>query len=141
MSLFILIVCVIALLFLVINFLFAPHSPYKEKDSIFECGFHSFGGQNRTEFSVVFINYGFVFLLLDLEIVSIFPFTLSGYSNGGYGLVVVLVFSVIVTLGFVFELGKGALKIDSRQNIKGNNINSINITHLGSNGDTNSHTL
>ena len=42
MTLFILFVCIIAVLFLFINLVFAPHNPYQEKDSMFECGFHSF---------------------------------------------------------------------------------------------------
>ena len=48
------IVSIIALLFLVLNFILAPHNPYQEKYSIFECGFHSFLGQNRTQFGVKF---------------------------------------------------------------------------------------
>ena len=42
MTLFILFVCIVAVLFLFINLVFAPHNPYQEKDSMFECGFHSF---------------------------------------------------------------------------------------------------
>ena len=79
MTLFILIVCVIALLFLVINFLFAPHNPYQEKYSIFECGFHSFLGQTRAQFSIVFFIYAFLFILFDVEILFVFPFGVSGY--------------------------------------------------------------
>src|SRR5882757_7220401 len=33
----------------------------------FECGFSSFRGQNRTEFSISFFIFGLVFLLLDLR--------------------------------------------------------------------------
>ena len=36
-------------------------------------------------------------------------------TNGIYGLIIMLVFLLALTLGFVFELGKNALKIDSRQ--------------------------
>jgi len=114
-SILIILVCIIAILFLVINLLFAPHNPYQEKYSIFECGFHSFLGQNRTQFGIKFFIFALVFLLLDLEIVLIFPFALSGYVNNLYGLIVTLIFIGIVTLGFVYELGKSALKIDSRQ--------------------------
>lgn len=108
-------VCVIAVLFLVLNFVLAPHNPYQEKYSIFECGFHSFLGQNRTQFGVKFFIFALVYLLLDLEILVIYPFGLSSYENGAYGLIIVLIFIGIITAGFVFELGKGALKIDSRQ--------------------------
>ena len=108
-------VSIIAILFLVLNFALAPHNPYQEKYSIFECGFHSFLGQNRTQFGVKFFIFALVYLLLDLEILVIYPYGLSSYENGVYGLIVVLLFIAIITAGFVFELGKGALKIDSRQ--------------------------
>ncbi len=108
-------VSIIAILFLVLNFALAPHNPYQEKYSIFECGFHSFLGQNRTQFGVKFFIFALVYLLLDLEILVIYPYGLSNYENGVYGLIVVLLFIAIITAGFVFELGKGALKIDSRQ--------------------------
>nr|YP_010554552.1 NADH dehydrogenase subunit 3 [Cordyceps farinosa]UYO78910.1 NADH dehydrogenase subunit 3 [Cordyceps farinosa] len=117
-------VCVIAILFLALNFLLAPHNPYQEKYSIFECGFHSFLGQNRTQFGVKFFIFALVYLLLDLEILVIYPYGLSSYENGIYGLIIVLLFIGIITAGFVFELGKGALKIDSRQSYDYFNVQS-----------------
>jgi NADH-ubiquinone oxidoreductase chain 3 len=108
-------VSIITILFLALNFLLAPHNPYQEKYSIFECGFHSFLGQNRTQFGVKFFIFALVYLLLDLEILVIYPFGLSSYENGVYGLIIILIFIGIITAGFVFELGKNALKIDSRQ--------------------------
>lgn len=110
-------VTVITILFLVLNFALAPHNPYQEKYSIFECGFHSFLGQNRTQFGVKFFIFALVYLLLDLEILVVYPFGLSSYENGIYGLIIVLIFIGIITVGFVFELGKNALKIDSRQSL------------------------
>ena len=141
MTLFILVVCIIALLFLIINLIFAPHNPYQEKYSIFECGFHSFLGQNRTQFGIKFFIYALVYLLLDLEILLVYPFAVSQYINNIYGLIIALLFIIIVTIGFVFELGKGALKIDSRQNTNEsflaklnqakNKTDLVNVTFLG----------
>nr|QGX43773.1 NADH dehydrogenase subunit 3 [Niveomyces insectorum] len=130
MSIFFIFVLVIAVLFLVINLVFAPHNPYQEKYSIFECGFHSFLGQNRSQFTIKFFIYALIFLLLDLEILLIFPFGVSGYTNDLYGLIIVLGFITIVTIGFVYELGKNALKIDSRQSIIKNKSNNIKIFTL-----------
>src|SRR5437868_186781 len=124
LTLFIIFVCIIAVLFLVINLVFAPHNPYQEKYSIFECGFHSFLGQNRTQFGVKFFIFALVYLLLDLEILLTFPFAVSGYVNNIYGLIVTLAFIGIITVGFIYELGKSALKIDSRQIINKINSNS-----------------
>lgn len=117
MTFFIILVTLIAFLFLVINLLFAPHNPYQEKYSIFECGFHSFLGQNRTQFGIKFFIFALVYLLLDLEILLTFPFAVSEYLNNIYGLLITLGFIGIITIGFVFELGKSALKIDSKQTL------------------------
>ena len=87
---------------------------YQEKYSSFECGFHSFH-QSRSPFNVSFFIYGLVYLLFDLEILLLFPYGMSIYSNEVYGLIITLIFILIITIGFVFELGKDALKINSRQ--------------------------
>ena len=113
---FIIFIPILAIILLVINLILAPHNPYQEKDSPFECGFHSFSGQNRTQFSISFFIFALLFLLFDLEILLVYPYVVSGYTNGSYGLIVMLIFFLVLTLGFVFELGKNALKIDSRQN-------------------------
>jgi len=110
-------VLILTLIFLLLNFLLAPHNPYQEKYSIFECGFHSFLGQNRTQFGIKFFIFALIYLLLDLEILVIYPFGVSEYENNIYGLLIVLIFIIIITIGFVFELGKNALKIESRQSL------------------------
>lgn len=110
-------VSILTLVFLIINFLFAPHNPYQEKYSIFECGFHSFLGQNRSQFGIKFFIFALVYLLLDLEILLIYPLGVSMYINNIYGLSFAIIFILIITAGFVFELGKKALKIESRQSL------------------------
>lgn len=117
---FIIFIPILAILLLAINLLLAPHNPYQEKDSVFECGFHSFLGQNRTQFSISFFIFGLLFLLFDLEILLVYPYSVSSYTNDIYGLVIMMVFFVLLTLGFIFELGKNALTIDSRQTLFNN---------------------
>ena len=120
----------LALILLAVNLMFAPHNSYQEKDSAFECGFHSFLGQNRTQFSISFFIFALLFLLFDLEILLVFPYVVSSYSNGVYGLMLMLVFFLALTLGFAFELGKNALKIDSKQMFILRSKNSNIITYL-----------
>ena len=115
LTVFFVFIPVLSLILLVINLIFSPHNPYQEKNSAFECGFHSFLGQNRTQFSISFFIFALLFLLFDLEILLVYPYIVSAYSNDIYGLIIMLIFFSILTLGFVFELGKSALKIDSRQ--------------------------
>ena len=118
---FLIFIPILAIILLAVNLIFAPHNPYEEKDSAFECGFHSFLGQNRSEFSISFFIFALLFLLFDLEILLVYPYVVSAYTNGIYGLVIMLVFFLVLTLGFAFELGKNALKIESRQTFSFNN--------------------
>ena len=72
-------------------------------------------GQNRSEFSISFFIFALLFLLFDLEILLVYPYVVSGYANGIFGLIVMLMFFLVLTLGFAFELGKNALSIESKQ--------------------------
>lgn len=112
---FLIFIPILSFILLSVNFILAPHKPYKEKKTPFECGYHSFLWQNRTQFTISFFIFGLLFLLFDLEIVLIYPYTVSSYANNVYGLIVMISFTLIVTFGFVYELGKNALKIESRQ--------------------------
>jgi NADH-ubiquinone oxidoreductase chain 3 len=115
---FLFLIPVLGIILLLVNLILSPHNSYQEKDSAFECGFHSFLGQNRTQFSISFFIFALLFLLFDLEILLVYPYVVSSYTNGIYGLLIMLVFFLVLTLGFAFELGKNALKIDSRQAYK-----------------------
>src|ERR1700723_3273779 len=115
LTFFFIFIPILSIILLTINILLSPHNPYQEKNSAFECGFHSFLGQNRTQFSISFFIFALLFLLFDLEILLVYPYIISAFSNGIYGLVIMLFFFIVLTLGFVFELGKNALKIESRQ--------------------------
>ena len=112
---FFIFVPILAILLLLLNFIFAPHNPYEEKNSVFECGFHSFLGQNRSEFSISFFIFALLFLLFDLEILLVYPYVVSSYVNSIFGLIIMLIFFLVLTVGFAFELGKNALYIESKQ--------------------------
>lgn len=114
---FFIFVPILASVLLGLNIILAPHNPYDEKSSAFECGFHSFLGQNRSEFSISFFIFALLFLLFDLEILLVYPYVVSSYLNGVFGLIIMLIFFLVLTLGFAFELGKNALSIESRQTI------------------------
>ena len=135
LTFFFIFIPILSFILLGINVLLSPHNPYQEKNSAFECGFHSFLGQNRTQFSISFFIFALLFLLFDLEILLVYPYVVSAYTNGIYGLIIMLVFFLVLTLGFVFELGKNALKIESKQNLAYNDkLNSdkgsLSLTHL-----------
>ena len=128
---FLFLIPVLGIVLLLVNLILSPSNAYLEKDSAFECGFHSFLGQNRTQFGISFFVFALLFLLFDLEILLVYPYVVSAYTNGIYGLVIALVFCLVLTLGFAFELGKNALKIESRQynNIDNESWESYSLTY------------
>ena len=117
----------LSIILIAVNFLLAPHSPYKEKKTPFECGYHSFLLQNRTQFTISFFVFAILFLLFDLEIVLIYPLSVSIAFNGIYGLYIAIIFIAVLTIGFVFEFGKGALKIETIQNSSTTAYNNISL--------------
>ena len=118
---FFILIPLLTFVLLAVNLIFAPHNPYNEKSSPFECGFYSFLHQNRTQFHISFFIYAILFLLFDLEILLVYPYLVSAYINSIYGLIILIVLLIVLTIGFIFELGKGALKISSRQSADINN--------------------
>ena len=136
---FFLFIPLLAFILLAVNIILAPHNPYMEKNSAFECGFSSFLGQNRTQFSISFFIFALLFLLFDLEILLVYPYLVSAYTNGIYGLTILLLFLLALTLGFAFELGKKALSIDSRQltststKVTRDKLNYISTSHVNNN--------
>ena len=94
-----------------LNFLLAPSYPDSEKLSIYECGFSSVYGQTRSTFHINFYIVAMFFLIFDLEILLLFPVTVSLYDIGTYGFSVALIFFLILTIGFILEIASGAISI------------------------------
>ena len=116
LEIFLLFVVILVAILLTVNFLLSEHKPDKVKSSQFECGFSSFREMSRTPFRISYYIYALLFLLFDLEILLVYPYVVSSYNNGTYGLVILLIFFILLTIGFIYELGKKALVIGTRQN-------------------------
>ena len=97
--------------FIVLNFLFSPKNPDPEKLSAYECGFEAFG-DSRMEFDVRFYLVAILFIIFDLEIAFLFPWAISLGSIGSLGFWSMMVFLLILTIGFIYEWKKGALDWD-----------------------------
>lgn len=104
---------IVALVLIILNYLISSENPYTEKDGPFECGFTSYQ-QSRSAFSVAFILVAILFLPFDLEISSILPYVVSAYSNGLYGLTILVIFLLSLVIAFVYEINLGALKLERR---------------------------
>jgi len=107
--LFIFIPVLVAIL-LALNLLLAVHRPDTEKLSPYECGFTPIYGQTRSQFSIHFYIVAILFLVFDLEILLLYPIAVTLYQVSTYGFTIAIIFFTILTIGFVFELGKGVLK-------------------------------
>lgn len=115
-SLFIIVVAVLAFVLLLLNFILSPHSPYEAKVSPYECGFIGEIYQTREIFSIQFILVALLFLPFDMELVAFFPIVPSFLELDFYGYTAILLFFLILTLGFVLELGSGAISLINYNN-------------------------
>ena len=106
--LFIFVPILVAIL-LLLNVLLAVHKPDAEKVTPYECGFSPVYGQTRAPFSIQYYLVGILFLIFDLEILLFYPLAVTLYSVSTYGFVVGVIFFTVLTVGFVYEFGRGAL--------------------------------
>ena len=109
----ILFVLVLAFILLALNVLLAVHRPDEQKVSAYECGFLALPDQTRSTFQIHFYIVGLLFLVFDLEILLLFPIAVSLYQVGTFGFSVALIFFIVLTIGFVLEIGSGAIKLTS----------------------------
>jgi len=107
---------ILIIVLLSLNFLLAPSNPDTEKLSLYECGFTAVFGQTRSPFHINFYAVGILFLVFDLEIVLILPISVSLYQTGLYGFSVVIIFFIVLTIGFILEISSGALKLNKPKN-------------------------
>jgi len=84
----------------------APSIANVEKTSAYECGFEPFEDA-RSRFDVRFYLVALLFIVFDLEVAFLFP--LVGCNCNLSGLLGVIIFLLILTLGFVYEWSQGAL--------------------------------
>lgn len=84
------------------------HNPNPEKLSEYECGFPAFE-DSRSQFDVRFYLVAILFIIFDLEAAFIFPWAVSLDHTGWLGWSSMMVFLVILTVGFIYEWKMGAL--------------------------------
>jgi len=78
-----------------------------DKSGSYECGFDPFEDA-RSRFDVRFYLVALLFIIFDLEVAFLFPLVGGTFPVGG--LAGVVLFLVILTAGFVYEWGAGALQ-------------------------------
>jgi NADH-ubiquinone oxidoreductase chain 3 len=101
----------LSLILLAVNLLFAVHKPDEVKNSAYECGFSIIHGQTRSIFTIHFYIVAMLFLIFDLEVMLIYPICLVLYEVSYFGFVIALLFFIILTVGFILEIGSGAISL------------------------------
>ena len=114
------IVPILAFILLGLNLLLSTHKPYEAKVSIYECGFQTIPLQTRYNFQIHFFIVALLFLIFDLEILLSYPASVSLSKISTYGFTTLIIFFIILTIGFIYEIGSGAIslqKLSIKKNI------------------------
>lgn len=93
---------------LVLGYILGPNRPDEAKNSPYECGFEAFEDA-RMKFDVRYYLVAILFILFDLELAFLLPWAVALGDVGLAGFVAVLIFLVVLVVGFAYEWKKGAL--------------------------------
>lgn len=93
---------------LALSYILAIQTPDPEKTSAYECGFEPFEDA-RNRFDVRFYIVAILFLIFDLEVAFLFPWAVTLGVTGAVGYIVIMAFLLLLTVGFIYEVVKGAL--------------------------------
>jgi len=78
------------------------------KNSAYECGVEPVGDA-RERFSVKFYLVAVLFILFDIEAVFLYPWAVAFRQLGLYGLIEMVLFIVVLLVGYLYVLKKRAL--------------------------------
>lgn len=100
---------VLAGLVIAIGHTFGPRRPTARKSMPYESGMRPIGPGTR-RIPVRFYLIAVLFILFDIEVVFFFPWAIVYKNLGLFGLVEMLIFIVILLVGYVYAWKKGALE-------------------------------
>lgn len=92
-----------------LSYLLTPQKIDQEKISAYECGFNPFDDA-RSTFDVRFYLVAILFLIFDLEVSFLFPWSIVLGKLTWFGFWSMIFFLIILTIGFIYEWFKGALE-------------------------------
>ncbi|MGO9589627.1 MAG: NADH-quinone oxidoreductase subunit A [Candidatus Acidiferrales bacterium] len=91
-----------------VSSLVGKHKPSPEKDMPYECGIRP-TGDAREAFSVHFYMVGLIFILFDIEAIFLYPWALVYHDLKLFGFVEMLLYIIILLVGYIYLWKKGAL--------------------------------
>lgn len=81
----------------------------KTDATAYECGFEAFDTARRT-FDVRFYLVAILFIVFDLEVAFLFPWSMALEAIGWEGFMSMMIFLGVLTIGFIYEWKSGALE-------------------------------
>lgn len=93
---------------LVMSKLVSPKRPSAAKSSPYECGIVPRQAPPE-RFPVRFYLVAMIFVIVDIEIIFLYPYVVVHRELGAFGLVEMLVFAIAVFASFVYLIANGAL--------------------------------
>jgi len=71
-----------------------------------------------------------LFLVFDIELVLLLPISVSLYAISTFGFVVAIIFFIILTIGFIFEIGNEVITLKSSSITNNSNLNlNLNLNY------------
>jgi len=105
-----LLACVMALTPLALKLLhIVPDKPNPIKNLPFECGMESIG-KTWVQFNFRYYFYALLLIAMDVMVVFLYPWAAALRQLGSFGLVVILVFVLIIVIGYIYAWRKKALE-------------------------------
>ncbi len=98
----------LALVLILAAAVLAVSNPDPEKVSAYECGFNAFDDA-RMKFDVRFYLVAILFIIFDLEIAFLFPWAVAFGEISMTAFWSMMVFLLVLTIGFAYEWRKGAM--------------------------------
>ena len=106
---FLTVACLLSSIIFALSYFVTPQKADQEKVSAYECGFNPFDDARAT-FDIRFYLVAILFLIFDLEVSFLFPWSLTLNEIPPLGFWSMVTFLVILTVGFIYEWYKGALE-------------------------------
>src|SRR5258708_7198573 len=100
------------ILVMVVTLFLGPKKPTPEKLAPYECGIQEIEAPRR-RFPVKYLLTGMLFIVFDIEIVSFYPLAILLKNHlQVLGLIELLIFLAILTVGYIYVWRKGAFTWD-----------------------------
>jgi NADH-quinone oxidoreductase subunit A len=99
------------ILVMFVTSILGPKKPTPEKLAPYECGIQEIEAPKR-RFPVKYLLTGMLFIAFDIEIVSFYPLAILLHKLQVFGLIELLVFLLVLGIGYIYVWRKGAFTWD-----------------------------